>query len=211
MMNVQFSRRHVIGGVSCLVLLGGCSLLFPPSAPQLYQLAPQTSNRPGGSPVRGQLVVVVPVAAGDLDTERIALIRNGTMVDYFANAAWTDRVPLMLQGLMVDAFENSGRLAAVGRSSSDLDPNFLLETELRDFQARYTGTGDERPTVVVRLVAQLVRVPDRHVVGYLPVGAQTSAARNDLNAIVEAFDKVVGEVLTQIVDWTLRTMGRAKR
>jgi cholesterol transport system auxiliary component len=211
MMDLRLPRRRVTAGVFGLVLLGGCSFLFPPSAPQLYQLASRTGHPPSGPPVRGQLVVVPPVAAGDLDTERIALVRNRTMVDYFANAAWTDRAPFLLQGLMVDAFENSGRLVAVGRSSSDLAPDFLLETELRAFQAQYMGTGNEPPTVVVSLVAQVVRVTDRKVIGHLPVSAQTPAARNDLSAIVEAFDTAVGEVLAQIVEWTLRTMVRAKR
>lgn len=204
------SRRRILCLASCVVPLAGCSLLFPPSAPQLYRLTPQTGGTSRGPAVRAQLVVVAPVAPESLDTERIALTHNRTELDYFAGSSWTDRAPRLLQGLMIDAFENSGRIVAVGRDLSDLNPDYLLETDLRDFQARYMGTGDQPPTIVVRLAAQLVKMPDRKVTGDMLAAREVPAARNDLNSIVEAFDTATGEVIAQIVDWTLRMMVRAR-
>jgi cholesterol transport system auxiliary component len=204
----MMSRRRILGVASCLVPLAGCSLLFPPSPPQLYRLAPAADDAPHVPVVHAQLVVVTPEASDSLDTERIALTRNQETLDYFAGSAWTDRVPRLLQGLLVDAFENTGRIAAVGFGSGDINPDYLLETNLRDFQARYTGSGDQPPTIVVRLDAELVRMPDRRVVGDMLVTKEVSAGRNDLNSIVAAFDTATGEVIAQIVDWTLRTTVR---
>ncbi len=199
------ARRRLIGAASYLLPLGGCSVLFPPSAPQLYTLTPRIGNTRSGPLVHDQLVVVVPVAPESLDTERIALTRNGIVLDYFAGSAWTDRAPALLQGLMVDALQNSGRIVAVGRGSSDLNPDYLLETELRDFEARYAGAGVP-PTIVVRMVTQLIKASDRKAIASVLATAQVPAARNDLGSIVDAFDAAVGDVLTQIVNATLQQM-----
>lgn len=206
----MMSRRRILGIASCMVPLAGCSLLFPPSAPQLYRLAPRTDDAPHGRMLHAQLVVVAPMASDSLDTERIALTRNQETLDYFANSAWTDRAPRLLQGLMVDAFENSGRIAAVGFGSSDISPDYMLETDLRDFQARYTGTGDQPPTVTVRLDAQLIKMPDRRAIGGLLAAKEVPAMSNDLDSIVQAFDTATGDVIAQIVDWTLRMMARRR-
>jgi cholesterol transport system auxiliary component len=209
-MMTRVSRRYVLGAPSCLASLGGCSLLFPTPGPQLYRLAPQISHKQYGKWATGQLVVSTPVAPASLDTERIALTRNRTTLDYFASAAWTDRVPLLMQGLMIDALEDSGQVIAVGRDSSDLNGDYRLLTILRDFQARYTDTGDLSPTIVVGLDAQLVRMIDRRVVGHIQAANEVPAAHNKLDSIVEAFDAAVSEVIGQIVSWTLRSMVRAR-
>ena len=204
------SRRRVLGAASCMLTLAGCSLLFPPSAPQLYRLTPQTGVAPHGPPVRAQLVVDAPTAPESLDTDQIALTRNQIQLDYFAGSTWTDRAPRLLQGLIIDALENGGRIVAVGRDSSDISPDYLLQTDLRDFQARYTGSGDQPPTIVVRVAADLVKLPDRRVVGSMLAAKEVPARRNGLDSIVEAFDAATGEVITQIVDWTLGMMVRRR-
>ena len=203
------TRRRLFGAVSWLVPLGGCSLLFPTPAPQLYRLAPQMDEPPNGQRVSGQLVVATPVASGSLDTERIALTRNRAALDYFAGAAWTDRAPRLLQGLLIDAFEDNGRITAVGRDSSYINADYRLETVLRDFQARYAGTDQSPPIVVVSLDAQLVRMADHRVVGHVRATKEVPAARNSLDSVVEAFDPAVGNVIGQIVGWTLSSMAHA--
>lgn len=203
-------RRSVLGAASCLMPLAGCSLLFPEPAPQLYRLTPRMNDARMASTVRKQLVIVVPVAPQSLDTDRIALTRNRTTLAYFADSTWTDRVPVLMQGLLVEAFENSGRIVAVGRNSSALTPDYLLETELREFQARYAEPNEQQPTVVVRMVVKLVKMPDRQIIDSTLAAEQASAARNNVDSIVDAFDTAVGRVLNQIVEWTLRVMARAR-
>ena len=206
----MMSRRRLLGVASCVLPLAGCSLLFPPTAPQLYRLTPQTGDAPHGRLVRAQLVVDVPEAPESLDIERIALTRNQIELDYFADSAWTDRAPLLLQGLLIDAFENSGRIVAVGRNSSDLNPDYLLETDLRDFQARYAGSSNQPPTIVVRLAADLVKLPDRRVIGSILAAKEEPAGRNGLDSIVQAFDAATGDVIAQIVNWALGMMSRGR-
>jgi len=204
------SRRRALGAVSCLVPLGGCNLLLPAPAPQLYRLTPQIADVPSGARAGSQLVVSTPVAPESLNTERIALTRDRRTLDYFAGAAWTDRAPLMLQGLMIDAFQDSGLVAAVGRDSSDISADYRLETNLRDFQASYTGADQPLPMIVVSMGVQLVRLTDHRVVGHVRTTKEVPAARNSLDNIVEAFDAAVGDVIGEIIRWTLQSMVRAR-
>ena len=200
------SRRHLFGAASGLLTLGGCSLLFPPPPPQLYRLVPQINRAPDGAPAKGQLVVSVPMAPQSLDTDRIALTRDPSMLDYFAAAAWTDRAPLLLQALMINAFQDGGQDIAVGRDASNISADYRLDTELRDFQARYTATGESPPVIVMSLDAQLVRLADHRVVRHVQVTKEAPATQNNLPSIVEAFDMAAGEVIGQIVSWTLGSM-----
>src|SRR4051812_29752381 len=100
-----------------LAACGGIQLLPTPMQPQLYLLRPDIAA-PMGMPVRWRLSVGTPDASASLDTERIALSRSATTMDYFANAAWTDRVPAMVQRLLVQTFDASNRIIAVDRDTT---------------------------------------------------------------------------------------------
>jgi cholesterol transport system auxiliary component len=200
------SRRRILSFAACLTPLTGCSLLFAQPASQLYRLAPQTEAAPRQQPIHQQLVIVLPVSPQSLDTDRIALTRDRATLDYFARASWTDRVPVLLQGLLIRAFEDSNSIIGVGRDSSGLSPDYLLETDLREFEARYGEAGSQLPTVTVSWVAKLVKMPNRHIIGSIHVAEQAPAARNDLESIVDAFDTAVSKILFQVVVWTLHMM-----
>jgi cholesterol transport system auxiliary component len=162
-----------------------------------------------GVSLRKRLVIDMPTVSESLDTDRIALTRGRTGLDYYAGSIWTDRVPVLLQGLLVEAFENDGHIAEVGRDAGVLTPDYLLETEIRDFDARYTGADEHPPTAVVALLLSLIRMPDRQMIGQTLITDTSSASRNDLDVIVEAFDSAVGKALIRSVAWTLREMGEA--
>jgi cholesterol transport system auxiliary component len=206
MTHLTLSRRRVFGAASSLVSLGGCSVLFPSPAPQLYRLVPHLNSTPFNTPASGQLVVSAPVAPESLDTARIALARGRTTLDYFASAVWTDRVPLLLQTLMINTFKDIGQVIAVGRDSSGISADYRLDTDIRDFQARYPGPGESQPVIVVSVDAQLIRMTDHRAVGHTQVAKEVPAAQNNLDSIVDAFDSAVGEVIDQIVLWTLQSM-----
>ncbi len=169
--------------------------------PQLYVLRPNIVP-PAGAPVRWRLTVGIPDASASLDTERIALSRSATTMDYFANAAWMDPVPAMLQRLLVQTFDASNRITAVARDASGIETDYLLQTEIRDFEARY-DTADGAPQVLVLVQARLVRMPQRDVVANLTVRQQAQASANALDSIVIAFNQAAGAAVAQIANWTL--------
>jgi cholesterol transport system auxiliary component len=165
---------------------------------------------PYGPILRKRLVVDIPTASESLDTDRIALIRDRTQFDYYANSLWTDRIPLLLQALLLEAFENDGTVAEVARAASALTPDYLLETEIRDFEARYVTPGEQLPSVVVAWSLSLVKMPGRQMAGRMLVTESSSASRNNLDSVVEAFDVAVGGGLVRSVAWTTHMMGRTK-
>ena len=196
-------RRHVLlaGGAGLLSACGSLQLIPMPPTPQLYLLRPKIMP-PMGSPVAWRLAVAVPDAAASLNTARIALSRSATTMDYYANAAWDDRLPLLVQNLLLETFDSSGRIVSVGRDSAGLEVDYLLQTELRDFEAHY-DTPDGAPKIMVSLQAKLARLPQREIVGTLNAVQQAQASANNLDAIVLAFDEAAAPAVAQIAAWTL--------
>lgn len=186
------------------LMLGGCTVLSS-EAPTLYVLSPKSSFAPDLPRITAQLVVDEPFAASGLDTVRIALAPDPLNLEYFADAAWSDRGPSMVQTLMVESFENTGQIVAVSRQSVDLRPNFVLKTELREFQAELRGE-TEPPSVHVQINAKLVSIPQRLIFANNTFEARANAAARDLEAVVNAFDDALGAVLKDLVEWTLRTL-----
>lgn len=194
------SRRLVLAGIA--LTPAACSVLPKGSTPpKLYQLTAATQFPPGARRVTWQLLIDEPASAAALDTERIALSRSPTTVDYFANAAWTDRAPLMVQELLVRSFENSGRIPAVARQSLTLRADYLLRPELRHFEADYGAGG--MPEAHVQIAVKLVKAADRAIVASRRFEAKVPAAENNVPAIVDAFNAAFHRVAQQIVDWAL--------
>ena len=197
------TRRHVIlaGATPLIAGCGGFQLLPTPMQPQLYSLRPEIMS-PAGVPVRWRLGVAAPDASASLDTERIALSRSATTMDYFANAAWTDRVPAILQRLLIQTFDASNRIVAVERDTAGIENDYVLETEIRDFEARYDSAAGA-PQIVITIQAKLARMPQREIVASLNVNQQAQASANALDPIVMAFNQATGAAIAQIANWTL--------
>ena len=196
----SLGRRSAILGTGALIL-SACTVLRGPVIPQLYVLRPQVPPSMGPR-VNWRLVVAAPDAVASLDTQRIALTRSATTMDYFANAAWTDRVPLLFQRQLIQAFDSSGRILSVDRDTSGVEADYVLQTEIREFQARYDSP-EGAPQIVITIQAKLARMPQREIAANLNVAQQTAAAANDLDSIVVAFNQAAGAAIAQIVGGTL--------
>jgi cholesterol transport system auxiliary component len=152
--------------------------------------------------VRWQLTVELPGAADALDSMRILLLQPTGQMDYYADANWQDRLPYVVQGTLVEAFEASGRMQAVGRDTEGLKSDYLLVSDIRDFQARYAAP-DAAPTAVVRIVAKLVAARTRTIVVSKDAHSEVQAARNDLPNVIAAFNQALSVAQAQIVEAAL--------
>jgi cholesterol transport system auxiliary component len=199
-------RRHLLVAASCIAPFAGCSVLPSPTAAQIYRISPAVDDPPHGQILRKRLVVDIPTTSESLDTDRIALVRERTRFDYYANSLWTDRVPLLLQGLLLEAFENDGTITQAARDASTLTPDYVLETEIREFEASYAGSGDQPPSVAVAWSLSLVKMPGRQMASRLLVTESAPASRNSIDSVVEAFDVAVGKGLERSVGWTVGVM-----
>lgn len=206
-----------LGLVAIMALTASCDVTLPGTGErsQLYVLTPKSTYPDSLPKVDWQLLVEQTTSPAGLDTQRIAVAYSPIELDYFARTNWTDRAPEMVLRLLVESFENSRKIIAVGRDSIGLRSNIVLKTELREFQAEYdrksasnqggdgaTGSGDA-PQVRVRVAAKLVKMPQRIIVASQTFENIMPAEKNNMEAIVGAFDEALGKTLKSIVVWTL--------
>ncbi len=196
-------RRDLL--LSGLTVLTGCGLLPNVKEPTtLYTLTPKTTFPNDLPSVSWQLVVELPTAAAGIDSSRIALTHDPFTLEYYAKASWTDNAPGMIQTLLIESFERTGKIVAVGPESAGLRPDYILKTDLREFQANYRND-DPIPTVLVRMTAKLVAMPQRRIVRSITSEKSVKAATTKFEDVLGAFDDAVGHVFRDIVVYTLTT------
>jgi cholesterol transport system auxiliary component len=209
MSNNAMTRTALLLG---MLFLAGCALPGFSPPPQLFTLTPKNTFTEGLPTVTDQILIEIPVAAAGLDTGRIALNRSATTLDYFAGVSWTDRAPAMVQTLMVESFENSGRAVSVGRDTIGLRADYVLKSELREFQAEYAGPDDPNPPRIhVRINAKLVAMPRRNIEASKTFEALEPARSTAFQDIIAAYDDALGKVLRRLVEWSLIEAARIDR
>ena len=197
---VSIGRRALLATGASAFVLGACSSIIGPSqAPSLYVLKPAMAAGRSGPPVRWQLTIVLPEAPDSLDTARIMLLLPSGKMDYYADASWQDRLPFLIQRTLVEAFETNGRIFAVGRDTEGLKSDYLLVTDIRDFQARY-DVPDEIPVAMVRIVAKIIASHTRTIVKSIDAHSEIRAGQNSVASVVTAFGQALSAVQVQIVE-----------
>lgn len=194
-------RRLVLIGGSSLALAACGNLLGPPPASQIYVLRPPPPAGQGEK-VNWALSIEKPDASDALDSERIALAKSQTQLDYYANAVWPDRLPNLIQTALLAGFEATGRIGSVARGEDSMHADYQLTTDIRDFEARY-ATPDGAPTAVVAIVAHMAEAHSRKIVANLAVSFSEPASANSVDAVVQAFDTALAKAIAQIVGWAL--------
>jgi len=185
-----------------LGLLGACNISLPGSgpAPDLFVLTPKSTFDQSIPAVTWQMVIEEPIASNGLNTTGIAVARSATELDYLPGARWAERAPAMVQTLIVESFENSSKIVSVGRQSIGLRADYLLKTELREFQVEYP---EGKPAVRVRLNAKLVNQSRRTIVASQSFEYLIPATSLRPKDLVLAFDEGLGKTMRRMVEWTL--------
>jgi len=200
----SIDRRRLLAGIGGLSVLAGagpilsaCGIVPEVNTPlNLYSVSPKVAPVDNPPALTWQLVVAEPNAGADLGTNRIALSRAANRIEYFAEGVWSDAAPAMVQAKLIEAFEDVVPNLAVGRDSAGLKPDYILQSELRDFQASYAGTTSE---AVVRITAKLVKMPERRIVSSISAEARKPASGAGLPGVVSAFEAALGDVFSQLI------------
>jgi cholesterol transport system auxiliary component len=178
-----------------------CGLIGGPP-PRLFTLTPVGNFPRGLPPVKWSLVVDEPTAARQIDTSRIALMSGPFRVDYYADVEWTDSAPAMVQLLLIQSFQNTGRLPVVSSSRQTLATDFLLLSNLREFQVETDASGT--PQATISLEVTLLRMPRRTPLGTTRFEKSSPIDSKSTEAVTTAFDVSLDDVMRRVVDWTLR-------
>lgn len=196
--------RAFLCGALVLGLVTACGIIpTPRPAPQLYTLSPKSTFKSDLAPVDWQLGIETPTAPAGLSSARIAVTRKPLTLEYFAGAQWVDDAPAMVQRLLIESFENSNRIVGVGRLAVALRSDYVLQPELREFQAEYRD-GAKAPKIRVRINAKLIKMPERRIAASETFERIMEAPDNRMPVIAKTFDQALGKVMRDLVVWTLR-------
>lgn len=186
-----------------LLLLAGCSgLLHSDDAPtQIYILrataaATRASDANSGTPT---VQLSRPSADPGLATELITLVRSDHRMDYYLGSRWAADLPDIVETLAIDTLRSSGAWGAVHESPSPFLSDYLLQINIRRFEADYTG-GSAAPRVFVVLDCTLARRLGRELVSSFVAEGQADASENRLSSVVAAFEQAANAALTTMAD-----------
>jgi cholesterol transport system auxiliary component len=203
---LRATRRRLLIGLTAGSCAGPLTACFNWSEPRRFTLTPVTDFPRGLAPVKWSLVVDEPTAARQIDTSRIALMDGPFRVENYANVEWTDSAPAMVQLLLIQSFQNTGRLPGVGSSRQILATDFLLLSNLRNFQIEKEGAGPLQTTVTLEMT--LLRMPRRTPVATTRFDKATPVSAEAIEPVTTAFDASLADVMRRTVEWTLQ-MGNA--
>jgi cholesterol transport system auxiliary component len=186
--------------------LGACALANAGSgpAPRLFTLtAPQSAVADGRTAVQLQISEFAAPAA--IDTTRIVFQENANEIKYYAEARWSDTAPNMIQTLLSQTLENSGRFASVFSHGADLNSDYMLMGDIRQFAA-VAGTDDKGggTSVHVDLFMRLVRISDRTVTAARDFSVVVPVTGSGIASVVAAYDAGLHKVLGDISLWTIQ-------
>lgn len=200
-MTATHNRRAFLLSAAALTLAGCGDIVGPPAAAPIYVMRPNFPVAPAAK-VPWSLALTRPNAPGALDTDRIALIQPGGVMDYYARAQYPDSLPDIVATALLDAFTRTQALPGVGRVAEGLRSDYHLYTDIRDFEARY-AVADGIPDVVVTLDARLVVSRGRAVAGNMSATRTVRASANSVPAVMQAMTEALAGVVGEIVTWSL--------
>ena len=195
-------RRMFLVAPSAIALAGCSGLIGPPDTAQVvYLLRGNPASLPGPK-VGWALAINIPDASDSLDTDRIALMRDDIIADYYAGAVWSDRLPGLVQTALLAGFQASGRIDAVMRNQDALHADYVLDVDIRDFSAHYNSAANT-PSAIVTLVAQIATAHARGIVSTFTANQVVPAAANSVDAVAEALNTAMAAAIQAILGWAL--------
>jgi cholesterol transport system auxiliary component len=195
------TARWVAAGIG--VALSACtgSLLetdLPPSA--IYVIAPAPAPPLQGAELPADLSIGRPDVAPGLDTNRIAVLK-GRRLDYYRAARWGGSMTEIVQTFLVDSLEDQRVFRSVTAEQARVAGDYVLDVEVRDFQAEYAGE-DGAPSVHVKMIGRLIRVADRELAATVAAEASVPASDNRMHEVAAAFESAAHKVALELARQT---------
>ena len=137
-----------------------------------------------------------PDVAPGLDTERVAVLR-GRELDYYRGVQWSGRLTEVAQSFMVSSLQDQKLFSSVTAEQARVSGTYMLDMEVRDFQAEYTD-GKVAPVARVTFVGRVIRIDDRQMIDTLQSTATHPATDNRMNAVAAAFEAAAQQVAAEL-------------
>lgn len=207
---------RILAACCASLALGACStsslLDSELPIPSSYVIAPLPPAATATSSAASQvdLAIARPDVAPGLDTQRIAVLR-GRQLDYYRGAQWSGNALDVVQSLLVGSLQNQKLFRSVSSEQARISGAYMLDSEVRDFQAEYVD-GRDVPLVRVTIIGRLIRIADRALVESIEATATNDASDNRLTAVAAAFEaaghQVAQTLASGVADAISRDQGR---
>jgi len=209
-------KRYVLKSAVGLVLAAaltacaGLSSLTQVTTPnELYVLSPKSTFDSGLPSLKNQIVVDTPTATAAVDTDQIVVQPTPLQVQYLPGARWVDRAPLIVQALMIESFENTGKVPAVGSSTIGLRADYLIVTDMREFQAIVPEPGSGAALMIdVRLNIKVIDAFSDRIIGSQSFEEFVPAASDSAPDVTTAFDVALGGTMRDAIEWSIREIAK---
>ena len=177
----------------------GCSVFGAAPQNDTYELSSIERVR-GPYSRRRQIVVTDPAALKSLDGTHIVVRTSPSSIQYLAKSQWNDNLPAIVQEKLIEAFEDSGRLGGVAKPGDGLAVDYLVSPSIRAFEVT-TGGAD---TAVVEISVRIVNHRNGVVRAQKVFRAAAPVSGTGNEAFISGLDRAHGEVIRDIVAWTLK-------
>lgn len=209
-MTVRMIPSALLGvAMSMLAGCAGLNTLTSAATPtDLYTLTPKSTFDPSLPRLKHQIVVQEPTATAAVSNDRIAVQPSPLQVEYLRGARWVDTAPIIIQALLIESYENSNKVDAVGRSAVSLRADYLIVSDVREFQARVPAQTleDNRLQVQVRLNVKVINADLDRIIASRSFEEIVDAQSDAAGDIAAAFDESLGDVMRDAVEWSIRAM-----
>ena len=190
-------QASMLLAAAAMALLTACSGLSSHEVPErIYILRAGVGS--GSAPVKAALTVVRPVVHPGLDTNRIAVVRPGNELDYFAASRLGEPLPKVLAALALQSMSGDGGFATVlSAERAGVPADFEMQLTARRFEAEYTASG-ATPSVQVALDCLLVASNPRRVLGDCSGAATEAATADRMGEIIPAMERAAQKALAEV-------------
>ena len=145
-------------------------------------------------PLQAQLRVSEPIAAIDLDSDRILVRVGPEQFATLAGARWSARLPLLVQSRLTQTFENAHLLGKVGGHGATTSADYDLDVEIRKFELDAA-----QMRVEADLAVKIVATVGGRVVAAEIFTAEAPVGSTDGAAVSAALDRAFSSVMKRIV------------
>lgn len=156
----------------------------------------------------GNVYVELPSATGALDTDRIAVKPDPLLVQYLPGVRWVNRGTEHFRLLLVRTLADTGRFGFVSGNTSGPTPDYVLLSDLIDFQVEVVpgADGQTENRAAVRARMTLLSDVDRQVIATRTFESTVASPSAEPPVIMVAFDRATEAILREAADWAVAAL-----
>jgi cholesterol transport system auxiliary component len=195
---MKLNRLRLLGALAGVAALTACSGLKSTTEPDRIYVLHAAPAATTGQPLAAVLSVPRPAVHPGLDTDRIALVRAGNELDYYASSRFGEPLPKVLSALVLQSLGGAdGFATTINSDRAALPGDFELLLTVRRFEAEY-GADAALPSVQVAMDCLLVTGAPRRVLGHCDGVATETVVADSMSEIVRAMERAAQRALAEV-------------